>query len=120
MQRVSLILLVVGSFLNCAGWASDKSTSSLRDSAHNEQPSNSFPAYLLGPDDQLVSRGINLDEIGEKPVAIGKDGYISLPLLGQLNVAGWTVTQLETELRKQLAKYVHDPQLSVIVTEYRS
>jgi protein involved in polysaccharide export with SLBB domain len=47
-------------------------------------------------------RGIDLEEIGDKPVAIGTDGYISLPLLGRIRVAGLTVAQLDTELRRQL------------------
>jgi polysaccharide export outer membrane protein len=101
-------------------WASDKPTLQTSDSTPAPKTPEALPSYILGPDDQLSIRGINLDEIGDKPIAIGTDGYMSLPLLGRVKAAGLTVEQLEAELGKQLAKYIHDPQISVTVAEFRS
>ncbi|HEV2713904.1 MAG TPA: polysaccharide biosynthesis/export family protein, partial [Terriglobales bacterium] len=82
--------------------------------------SQSPAGYVLGPDDQILIRALYVDEISEKPVSIGTDGYISLPTVGRLRVSGLTVQQLERELTSRLTTYLQDPQVSVSVVEYRS
>jgi polysaccharide export outer membrane protein len=47
-------------------------------------------------------------------------GFIRLPLVGRIQAAGLTIDQLETELVRELKKYMRDPQVSVSVTEFRS
>jgi polysaccharide export outer membrane protein len=59
-------------------------------------------------------------EISDKPVRVGSDGTINLPMLGRVKVIGMTVEQLEDELKKRLQMYIQNPQVSVGVTEYRS
>jgi polysaccharide export outer membrane protein len=48
------------------------------------------------------------------------NGNITLPLIGRAPAGGLTVEQLETELNTRLKQYVHDPQVSVTVVEFRS
>jgi len=76
--------------------------------------------YVLGPDDQILIRALEGLDLGDKPVLIGINGDITLPLIGRLKAAGLTVEQLETELAARLKTYVQDPQVSVTVTEFRS
>jgi polysaccharide export outer membrane protein len=76
--------------------------------------------YVLGPDDQIVIRALDGFDIGDKPVLIGTNGDITLPLIGRVKAAGLTVEQFETALADLLKKYIHDPQISVMVTEFRS
>jgi len=76
--------------------------------------------YVLGPDDQIVIRAIDAPEISDKPVLIGTNGNITLPLIGRVKAGGLTVEQLETELNTRLKEYVRDPQVSVTVAESRS
>ncbi len=76
--------------------------------------------YVLGPDDQIVIHAIDSPEISDKPFLIGMNGNITLPLIGRVQAGGLTVEQLETELNTRLKKYVHDPQVSVTVVEFRS
>ena len=76
--------------------------------------------YVLGPDDQIVIHAIDSPEISDKPFLIGMNGNITLPLIGRVQAGGLTVEQLETELNTHLKKYVHDPQVSVTVAEFRS
>jgi polysaccharide export outer membrane protein len=76
--------------------------------------------YVLGPDDQIAIRALEGLDLGDKPVLIGVNGDITLPLIGRLKAAGLTVEQLETELASRLKTYVKDPQVSVTVTEFRS
>jgi polysaccharide export outer membrane protein len=76
--------------------------------------------YVLGPDDQIVMHAIESPEISDKPILIGTNGNITLPLIGRVKAGGLTVEQLETELNARLKKYVKDPQISVTVVEFRS
>jgi polysaccharide export outer membrane protein len=46
-------------------------------------------------------------------------GVISLPLIGEVTAAGMTQAALERELVKRYDKYIHYPQVGVLITEYR-
>jgi polysaccharide export outer membrane protein len=79
--------------------------------------------YLLGPDDEIMIRGTEVPEISDKPdkpVLIGTNGDITLPLIGRVRAGGLTVEQLEAELNTRFREFIKDPQISVTVTEFRS
>jgi polysaccharide export outer membrane protein len=76
--------------------------------------------YVLGPDDQIVIHAMESPEISDKPILIGTNGNITLPLIGRVKAGGLSVEQLETELNARLKKYVKDPEISVTVVEFRS
>ena len=76
--------------------------------------------YVLGPDDQIVIHAIDSPEISDKPFLVGMNGNVTLPLVGRVEAGGLTVEQLETEVNTRLKKYMHDPQVSVTVAEFRS
>jgi polysaccharide export outer membrane protein len=76
--------------------------------------------YVLGPDDQILIRALEGLDLGDKPVLIGANGNITLPLIGRVKAAGLTVEQLEADLATRLKVYVQEPQISVTVTEFRS
>jgi polysaccharide export outer membrane protein len=52
-------------------------------------------------------------------VRVSQQGAINLPLLGELVVKGSTVSALEQKLRELYDKYIHYPQIGVLVAEYR-
>jgi polysaccharide export outer membrane protein len=88
-----------------------------------QPPATTAPSssgYVLGPDDQIFIRGLEGLDLADKPVLIGTNGNITLPLIGRIQAAGLTVEQLETELTSRLKAYVKEPQVSVTVTEFRS
>jgi polysaccharide export outer membrane protein len=79
--------------------------------------------YVLGPDDEIMIRGIEAPEISDKPdkpVLIGTNGDITLPLIGRVKTGGLTVEQLEAELNTRFKQFIQEPQISVTVTEFRS
>jgi polysaccharide export outer membrane protein len=78
------------------------------------------PAYILGPDDQIVIHAFKAEEISEKPVQVGGDGLISLPMIGTVQAAGLSVRELENQIASRLTDYVQHPSVSISVTEYRS
>ena len=57
-------------------------------------------------------------ELSRESVLVLPDGYISLPLVGSLQAAGWTVDELSTELtRRLLREQLLDPRVSVAVID---
>jgi polysaccharide export outer membrane protein len=64
---------------------------------------------------------VDMPEISGRRVRIPRQGTVSLPLLGEIPVAGRTAADVEEDVRKRLqAKYMHDPQVAVFVHERRS
>jgi polysaccharide biosynthesis/export protein len=76
--------------------------------------------YVLGPEDQIAIRCIACEEISEKSMVIDASGFINMPLIGRVQVGGMTAHDLEKELNVRLKKYILDPQVSVLISEYRS
>ena len=76
--------------------------------------------YVLGPDDEITIWVLEADELSTDPIRIGTGGYINLPMVGRFRAAGLTVEQLEAELTHRLRTYVHEPNVAVSVTEFRS
>jgi len=83
-------------------------------------PAAAPSTYLLGPDDQIMIQGLEMEEIVNKPYRIDPEGYISVPMLGRIKAGGMTVGDFETELNRTASKYVRDPQLVVNVAEFHS
>ena len=75
---------------------------------------------MLGPDDQIVINGVEMDEFAGKTLQIGRDGLITVPMLGTMKAGGITVREFESALRTKLRVVVRDPIVSVTVTEPRS
>lgn len=49
---------------------------------------------------------------------VGPDGKISFPLIGEIEAANRTLSDLKTEITEKLKEYVEDPQVSVMVREF--
>ncbi len=74
---------------------------------------------ILGPSDVIhISVWKNPDL--SQTVTIAPDGFISLPLVGNLQVAGLTSDQLAKALAAHLTTYVVNPEVTVSIVEMRS
>lgn len=74
--------------------------------------------YIIGSGDNLsifVYRNPDLSEAG---VAVRPDGRISTPLIEDIVAAGKTPTQLAREIEERLAKFVQEPNVTVIVRSF--
>jgi polysaccharide export outer membrane protein len=77
-------------------------------------------SYILGIDDRIVIQALHVEEIGESPATIDASGNISLPFVGSIKAAGLTTTELKDDITKRLARFYHDPDVRVTVSDYRS
>lgn len=76
--------------------------------------------YQVGPENALVidvyyGRDKNLN----RKVRVSPEGYITFPLLGEVEVSGLTVSEVESLITYLLEKdYLVNPQVSVFIEEY--
>jgi len=82
-------------------------------------PATTNPAYVIDPEDVLdinVWKEPDMTRI----VPVRPDGKISLPLIDDVQAAGWTPQQLASAVTEKLRKFVTEPQVAVIVTAINS
>jgi polysaccharide export outer membrane protein len=75
--------------------------------------------YTLGAADIIRVNVWKNTELSQT-VTIGPDGFVSLPLLGEVRAAGLTADQLAKDLTSRLTSYVVNAQITVSVVEFRS
>jgi polysaccharide export outer membrane protein len=94
------------------GRSSTVATVDSRTSAESSQ-------FILGAADVIrVSVWKNADL--SQTVTVGPDGFVSLPLLGDVHAAGMTANQLAQDLSSRLSSYVVSAQVTVSVVDIRS
>ena len=74
--------------------------------------------YLIGPGDQLEIFVWRNPELTQS-VPVRPDGKISVPLVEDLPAADKTATQLAREIEHALSKFVRDPLVTVIVSDFQ-
>ena len=75
--------------------------------------------YRIGPEDVLLIAVWKNEALSQKQT-VRPDGKITLPLLNDVVVAGFTPMQLRELLVQKLTEFIPSPELSVIVLEPRS
>ena len=75
--------------------------------------------YIIGQGD-VLEVFVWLNEQLSRQVAVRPDGKISLPLIQDLQAAGFTAIQLKNQITRKLSEYIDNPRVSVIVGEIRS
>lgn len=77
------------------------------------------PAYLIGISD-LLEISVWGEQNLSRQVTVRMDGFISLPLIGDIEAAGKTPPQLKSDLESGLSRFIRDPHCAVIVLDPRS
>ena len=75
--------------------------------------------YIIGQGDVLEVFVWRNEQLSRQ-VAVRPDGKISLPLIQDLQAAGFTAIQLKNQITRKLSEYIDNPRVSVIVGEIRS
>jgi polysaccharide biosynthesis/export protein len=74
--------------------------------------------YRVGPNDLLDIEVMNLDN-GKRTVRVNNAGFVTLPLVGSITVAGLTQQEVERYLAGLYGeKYLQNPQVSVFIKEF--
>jgi polysaccharide export outer membrane protein len=120
MGSIGLVLAVAG----CAGKPLGG------DSTVNVVSSSELPApgrtdvlsgdrpYLIGPFDKLTIDVFGIPELSQREVQTDASGRLSFPLVGTLEVAGRTPSEVEGLIKGRLrGSYVRDPQVTVNLRE---
>lgn len=84
-----------------------------------ERVDNTDQPYRIGREDVLdvaVWRDADLS----RTLPVRPDGFISLPMVGEMRAEGRTPTELSEEIRASLKAYVQEPRVTVIVREVNS
>jgi len=76
--------------------------------------------YPIGPGDVLDLNVATVEELTNRTVRVSGDGTIALPFIGEVQAAGLTEKELRTEIHTRLEKYMFNPQIHLLVREYRS
>ena len=76
--------------------------------------------YRLGPGDEITVNVFGVEELSDN-YRIDGMGRVSVPLIGNVEVSGYTLTETEDVLEKRYGEeYLRNPQITVSVMEFRS
>src|SRR4026208_373027 len=77
-------------------------------------------SYKLGSGDLISIQVLGEDDLRRERVRLSDAGTISFPVLGELQVTGITVGELESNIVKGLkGRYLQNPIVTVTIHEYR-
>lgn len=110
--RVSFATIFLATILGIAGCGTGKTLPPL----DSDSGSASAP-YLIGPGDTLQIDVWRNPELSVT-VPVRPDGKISTPLVEDLWASDKTPTQLARDIEKVLSKYIQNPVVTVIVTNF--
>ena len=72
------------------------------------------------PPDVIAISSNYVREIGNVVQQIRPDGKVSLPLVGEIFVAGWTTQEIRQEVETAARRYYKKSDITVYVVEYKS
>lgn len=107
-RRVAVLALVLGA----AGCATQNANPPAPTLASNPDYN-----YIVGPGDSLNINVWRNPELSSS-VPVRPDGKVSTPLVDELVAQGKTPTQIARDVEAALAKFVRDPVVTVIVTNF--
>ena len=119
VAAVVVLLLSTGTFADRSQAETTRSSSSTSVAAATDVKRLAGEAYQLGVGDTLKLTIFEREDLS-KEYEVNEDGALRIPLIGDFKVKGWTVPQLERELRKQYqVAFNRDPQLIVELSKRR-
>jgi len=80
---------------------------------------NSDQPYRIGRED-VLDVAVWRDGDLSRTLPVRPDGFISLPMVGEVRAEGRTPTELSEQIRDSLRAYVQEPRVTVIVREVNS
>jgi polysaccharide biosynthesis/export protein len=89
----------------------------------SELPSDGTSAidqqYLLGAQDKLTITVFNEPDLSFKDIPVDPNGFVTMPLIGQVRADGRTVSEVGDEIQRKLnARYIRDARVSAYVSDF--
>jgi len=106
------ILLILFTFITGCSTTPEVDTAAMAASG-----ANTTSEYQIGPGDTLQVYVWRNPDISVT-VPVRPDGYISTPLVEDIKAINKTPSQLARDIEKRLSKYIRDPVVTVIVTNF--
>jgi polysaccharide export outer membrane protein len=82
-------------------------------------PSDSA-AYILGRNDEITARSLQMKDIADKVFRLDQEGYVNFPLIGRIQLSNLSTTQAEALLNSKLKTYYVEPDLQLSVSAFRT
>jgi len=124
--QIVLGLLVIPFWVNwnAAAQSTDATSSQKREASGKPSVATVTPAetdqeYHIGPQD-VIQIDVWKEPEFTRTIPVRPDGKISLPLLNDVQAAGFTAMQLAGNIRDGLTKYLNNPQVTVTVAQINS
>jgi polysaccharide export outer membrane protein len=114
IRTYSIRIFTVAMFLGATMSAGAAAAQTIRDGQ------DAGTGYVLGPNDQIMIRALDAEEISDKTYRVDPDGNLTLPMIGRLKASGLTSGELESELVSRLERYIRQPKVAVTVMEVHS
>jgi len=80
--------------------------------------------YRVGPEDLIEVTLYDIESQNGEPrvivARVSNSGFITLPYVGKVKADGFGPLELEEELRREYLRFIHEPQITVFIREYRS
>ncbi|MCB2198469.1 polysaccharide export protein [bacterium] len=80
--------------------------------------------YVIGIGDRVrisYYQGVSFEDVGKViETDVGEEGKVLVPLLGKVQVAGLTPSEIQRNIKRDLTRYIEEPQVFVEVLDYRS
>jgi protein involved in polysaccharide export with SLBB domain len=122
--RTSLLLLISGLFLSINPSIAEQTQADLMlaSTASSSLPSLDGealyqryigPKYRLGPNDVISITVPGTPTFNQRNILIAPDGQITIAPFGTFTPAGLTVDEVQTQLTRQMAQYLNNPQVQV-------
>lgn len=121
-RSLCLILLCVAIVGICAGCASQETVKDINqrltslDMARKKPPD---ATYVVDPPDGITVEVVNQPE-ETTTQQVRQDGVVTLPHIGEVEVAGMTTKEIKEKLEEEYEKYYKEPDVVVTVSSYQS
>lgn len=109
-RRLAALGLAAALLAGCAGTGTQLPPASYGDGTL--EPSEE---YTIGPLDEITIHVWRNPELSADKVRVRPDGRLTIPLVQDIPAVGKTATQLQDYIAGELAKYIEQPLVSVIV-----
>lgn len=121
VRSIFLVMICLPLFINACASTSNPLKKGVAEAEPINKSEVLFTSYKIGVDDQVqVNVWGNPDLSARMPMPVRPDGKITIPLVGDVMVAGKEPEEVAEIIKKKLSVYIRNPNVTLSITELRS